>query len=140
MLLVRLPRSACASLVPLRVSHRQPASRRAVSMSRSHASPATSALTGATGGRSAGESGTTFRVATYNVLSSHLASPEHFRRCKPEDLAAAARLPRVLAKLEEEVARDAVICLQEVSMTWAGALPVRAQSAAARHAAACSPP
>jgi len=64
---------------------------------------------------------TTVRVATYNVLSSALASPSHFTKCRPEDLAAAARLPRVLAKLQAEVDRDAVICLQEVSLTWAGA-------------------
>lgn len=64
---------------------------------------------------------TTVRVATYNVLSSALAGPAHFPGCKPEDLAASARLPRVLAKLEAEVDRDAVICLQEVSLTWAGA-------------------
>lgn len=47
------------------------------------------------------------RVATYNVLSSHLADPSHFPRCAPADLDAAVRLPRVLAKLRAETAQKA---------------------------------
>jgi len=83
---------------------------------------AVSAQAAASPGPAAGPRGaTTVRVATYNVLSSALAAPSHFTACRPEDLAASARLPRVLAKLEAEVDRDAVICLQEVSLTWAGA-------------------
>jgi hypothetical protein len=63
----------------------------------------------------------TVRVVTYNVLCSHLGGPDWFQACKPEDLKPSTRLERVLAKLEVEMAKDSVICLQEVSMTWAGA-------------------
>eukprot|EP00041_Stephanoeca_diplocostata_P011565 m.191378 g.191378 ORF g.191378 m.191378 type:complete len:356 (+) comp18590_c0_seq1:182-1249(+) len=59
-------------------------------------------------------------VATYNVLSSHLASPSYFAHCTESNLSAKKRLPRVLEKLESLVEQEAVICLQEVSMAWAG--------------------
>lgn len=44
-----------------------------------------------------------FRVATYNVLSSHLADPPRFPECDPKHLHAPTRLERVKAKLQEEV-------------------------------------
>ncbi|CAN0471517.1 unnamed protein product, partial [Hapterophycus canaliculatus] len=44
-----------------------------------------------------------FRVATYNVLCSHLAEPSHFPQCSPKHLDAATRLRRVKHKLEPEV-------------------------------------
>lgn len=62
------------------------------------------------------------RVVSYNVLSSSLASPSHFRHCDPADLEASVRLTRVLSKLEEPVASRSVICLQEVSLSWSGPL------------------
>lgn len=62
------------------------------------------------------------RVVSYNVLSSHLAQPQHFSTLNPDHLLAANRLPVVLKKLDEEMNRDAVICLQEVSNDWAGSL------------------
>jgi endonuclease/exonuclease/phosphatase family metal-dependent hydrolase len=62
------------------------------------------------------------RIATYNVLSSHLAEPTHFTRCAAEDLAASTRLPRVLAKLRAETRARSVIALQEISMDWTGEL------------------
>mmetsp|Transcript_128139 Transcript_128139/g.362788 ORF Transcript_128139/g.362788 Transcript_128139/m.362788 type:complete len:379 (+) Transcript_128139:2-1138(+) len=61
---------------------------------------------------------------TYNVLSSHLASPSHYKRCPPEDLDASARLARVEKKLTSAVDRRAVVGLQEVSTDWAGDLHV----------------
>lgn len=64
----------------------------------------------------------TARVVTYNVLSSHLADPGYFTHCDAEHLDADARLGRVMAKLEAECARRAVVGLQEVSMSWAGPL------------------
>ena len=70
----------------------------------------------------------TVRVVTYNVLCSHLGGPDWFTACKPEDLKPAMRLERVLAKLEVEIAKDSVICLQEVSMTWAGARDTHAHT------------
>lgn len=62
------------------------------------------------------------RVATYNVLSQTLCRPNHFTACAPEALDPEARLERVKEKLEAEVAQGSVLCLQEVSMSWAGEL------------------
>jgi mRNA deadenylase 3'-5' endonuclease subunit Ccr4 len=60
------------------------------------------------------------RVVSYNVLSSHLASTYQFPTLNKNHLLAKNRLPCVLQKLDEEVDRNAVICLQEVSHDWAG--------------------
>lgn len=62
------------------------------------------------------------RVASYNVLSSHLADPSHFSTLNPDHLLAANRLPVVLQKLDEEIKLNSLICLQEVSYDWAGSL------------------
>lgn len=62
------------------------------------------------------------RVVSYNVLSSHLADPSHFSTLDPEHLLAANRLPVILEKLDEEMNRNSLICLQEVSYDWAGSL------------------
>jgi 2',5'-phosphodiesterase len=62
------------------------------------------------------------RVVSYNVLSSHLADPSHFSTLNPAHLAAENRLPVVLDKLEVEIQQNSLICLQEVSHDWAGAL------------------
>lgn len=64
------------------------------------------------------------RVVTYNVLSSSLCEPEYFTHCAPEDLDPPARLAKLKAKLEPEMAKGAVIGLQEVSQKWAGDLHV----------------
>ena len=69
-----------------------------------------------------GASSSEARVVTYNVLSSHLAEETYFTHCAPEDLNAETRLQRVIEKLEPELAKGAVVGLQEVSMTWAGPL------------------
>jgi 2',5'-phosphodiesterase len=61
-------------------------------------------------------------IVSYNVLSSALAAPSHFPACDPGDLDAHTRLSRLLTKLEEPVASRAIICLQEVSLPWAGPL------------------
>lgn len=69
-----------------------------------------------------------FRVVSYNILSSHLASPTHHTKCDPEQLQSSTRLPKILNKLQEEldtsnVKNEPVIfCLQEVSHDWAAAL------------------
>ncbi|CAN0581531.1 unnamed protein product, partial [Ectocarpus sp. 12 AP-2014] len=44
-----------------------------------------------------------FRVATYNVLCSHLAEPTRFPQCSPRNLDAPTRLKRVKHKLDAEV-------------------------------------
>lgn len=58
------------------------------------------------------------------MLSSSLCEPEYFTHCAPEDLDPPARLAKLKAKLEPEMARGAVIGLQEVSQKWAGDLHV----------------
>lgn len=64
---------------------------------------------------------TALRVVSYNVLSSHLASPSHFSTLDPTHLEASTRLEKILTKLQGEVDRSAdVFCLQEVSYDWAG--------------------
>ena len=62
------------------------------------------------------------RVASYNVLSSHLADPNHFSTLNPDHLYASNRLPVVLRKIDDEVQQKSIICLQEVSYDWAGSL------------------
>ncbi|KAK3241996.1 hypothetical protein CYMTET_48292 [Cymbomonas tetramitiformis] len=62
------------------------------------------------------------RVVSYNVLSSSLAAPSHFDSCDPSNLDSSVRLERVLKKLEPEIKKNSIICLQEVSMMWAGKL------------------
>ena len=59
------------------------------------------------------------RVATYNVLSSHLGGADYFTSCKPEHLDAGARLETLKKKLDVEIASKAIICLQEISTPWA---------------------
>ena len=64
------------------------------------------------------------RVATYNVLSSHLGGADYFTSCKPEHLDASARLVTLKKKLDAEIESKAVICLQEISTPWACLLHV----------------
>lgn len=63
------------------------------------------------------------RVVSYNVLSSHLASPSYFTTLNPDHLEASNRLPKILQKIDDEIntSKNCVICLQEVSYDWAGA-------------------
>jgi mRNA deadenylase 3'-5' endonuclease subunit Ccr4 len=60
------------------------------------------------------------RVTTYNVLSSSLARADYFSFCSPKYLSASYRLAKVKEKLQAEVSKNAIICLQEVSTQWAG--------------------
>lgn len=62
------------------------------------------------------------RVVSYNVLSQALCRADHFTASAPEDLDPDIRLNRVMAQLEPHMARESVICLQEVSATWLGTL------------------
>jgi 2',5'-phosphodiesterase len=63
-----------------------------------------------------------FRVATYNLLSSHLAESTYFSHCKPQALK--NRWQRLSEQLTGEIDKGAVLCLQEVSQTWAANLAV----------------
>jgi 2',5'-phosphodiesterase len=69
---------------------------------------------------------TKIRVVSYNVLSSHLATPASYPTYPVEHLEPSQRLKKVLQKLENEIKSDqqrpTIICLQEVSYDWAGAL------------------
>lgn len=62
------------------------------------------------------------RLVTYNVLSSHLCGADHYIKCKPEDLDPPTRRKRVEAILSAQMDKEAVICLQEVSVQWVGDL------------------
>jgi 2',5'-phosphodiesterase len=64
----------------------------------------------------------TIRVVSYNILSSHLADPQHFSTLNPDHLAADKRFPVILKKVQEEMDNSSIICLQEVSQDWAGPL------------------
>lgn len=64
----------------------------------------------------------THRIVTYNLLSSRLARPDYFTSCRPRDLKSDARLPKILDALSGEMARGSILCLQEVSTSWAGEL------------------
>ena len=67
------------------------------------------------------------RVVSYNVLSSQLASPSYYTTLDPTHLEASYRLPIVLKKLDDEIASSksgVIVCLQEISYDWTGALHV----------------
>lgn len=65
---------------------------------------------------------TLVKVVSFNVLSPPLANPKHFKYCDPADLDPHVRLERVLKKLQTPVSERAIICLQEVALSWAGPL------------------
>jgi mRNA deadenylase 3'-5' endonuclease subunit Ccr4 len=61
----------------------------------------------------------THRVVSYNLLSSNLAAESHFVTCTKNQLASRLRGPRLLAKLDAEIAaQPTLLCLQELSQTW----------------------
>lgn len=64
------------------------------------------------------------RITSYNILSSNLASPSHFSYCKPEVLDSNYRFKLLCQKLDIEIEKKSIICLQEVSSDWAGLLYV----------------
>lgn len=64
------------------------------------------------------------KVVSYNVLSSHLADPRYFCKCKSEYLYRDYRYKVLIQKLQEEIEHNSIICLQEVSILWAGLLHV----------------
>jgi mRNA deadenylase 3'-5' endonuclease subunit Ccr4 len=65
----------------------------------------------------------TVRVATYNVLSSSLCSASYFSHVADEKFCSSKyRLEGLLTKLSTEIDKNAIICLQEVSLAWTGKL------------------
>ena len=65
---------------------------------------------------------TTIRIVSYNILSSELSEPDHFKHCYSSDLDPDTRFRRMLQKIEAEIHQHAIICLQEISQLWAGPL------------------
>ena len=61
-------------------------------------------------------------MVSYNLLSSHLAGPDHFPACDPVNLKADFRFEGIKRKLEVEIENEAIIALQEVSVSFAGPL------------------
>lgn len=65
--------------------------------------------------------------AQYNVLSSSLCEPTWYTESAAEDLDPRNRLPRVMAKLQEQIILSGgrvIIALQEVSIAWLGPLDI----------------
>lgn len=62
------------------------------------------------------------KITTYNVLSSHLGGADYYTSCKPEWLKPSHRLAKLKQKLDREISKDSIICLQEISTTWAADL------------------
>lgn len=71
---------------------------------------------------SSSSTGSSVRICSYNVLSSHLSEPTYYTYCRPEWLSPEHRLSVLKTKLDGEVAQGSIICLQEVSNPWAGHL------------------
>lgn len=69
-------------------------------------------------------------VVTYNVLTPFFATEADYPCNAAEDLVEGTRLTRVLSKLSTHVTRRAIICLEEVALSWAG--PLRAYFAGKR--------
>eukprot|EP00931_Biecheleriopsis_adriatica_P027889 TRINITY_DN16689_c0_g1_i1.p1 TRINITY_DN16689_c0_g1~~TRINITY_DN16689_c0_g1_i1.p1 ORF type:complete len:416 (-),score=68.80 TRINITY_DN16689_c0_g1_i1:115-1320(-) len=61
-------------------------------------------------------------LMTYNILSPPLARPSQFPTCKPADLDAKERLPKIIDRLKPAMAAGSVVGLQEVNLEWAGKL------------------
>lgn len=63
------------------------------------------------------------RVVTYNVLSSSLCSASYFTNTlDPKYCDSKYRFDGLVTKLEPEIEKNAIICLQEVSLAWSGKL------------------
>ena len=60
------------------------------------------------------------RLYTYNILCDALARPENMKYYKAKDLDPEDRFQRIIERIEIEVQRNSIICLQEVSQSWAG--------------------
>jgi len=64
------------------------------------------------------------RIISYNILSSELVDPERYTFCTEDDLNSDRRYDEIEKVLRAEVHRNSIICLQEVSLTWAARLQV----------------
>ena len=64
----------------------------------------------------------TINIVTYNILSPELSEPETFPENTAEEVDGKNRLPRIIQKLKKQISNNAIISLQEVSITWLGRL------------------
>jgi mRNA deadenylase 3'-5' endonuclease subunit Ccr4 len=55
---------------------------------------------------------TKVRVASYNILSSALCRDTMFVKCAPENIDARQRIRRIQSKLDTEIEKGSIICLQ----------------------------
>lgn len=60
-----------------------------------------------------------FKVYSYNVLSTELATREKYSSCSSEDLKAENRMDRLISKLQQKLRSSSIFCLQEVSPKFA---------------------
>jgi len=64
------------------------------------------------------QSGLSIRIVSYNILSDSLCTADHFNHSNPDDLNNDIRFKRITMKLQEEINKKSIICLQEVSRSW----------------------
>ena len=62
------------------------------------------------------------RVISYNILCSELSDPIRNNHCDPKFLDSPHRLELLKQKLQVEIDRGSILCLQEVSTMWEGEL------------------
>lgn len=62
------------------------------------------------------------RIASYNVLSSHLATSDFYPFCNRNHLGASFRFKQITKKVTDEIVKNSIICLQEISQVWEGPL------------------
>jgi 2',5'-phosphodiesterase len=60
------------------------------------------------------------QIISYNILSHHLTEAERYPKSSPEDLNPSIRLTRIKKKLNSEIQKNSILCLQEVPLDWAG--------------------
>jgi len=65
-----------------------------------------------------------FRVATYNLLSPNLSSHQYFKHCTKKQVEGKHRIKLIKEILNKEAGQETVLCLQEVSYSWASELQV----------------
>jgi len=62
------------------------------------------------------------RFIQYNLLSHKLCDPGYFNECLPDACEPESRWLRIRTKLLKETQKGSILCLQEISQTWAGRL------------------
>ena len=63
-------------------------------------------------------------VVQYNVLSDSLCTPDMYIASDPAILTEAYRFDKLTEKLQSQIIKGAIVCLQEISQNWVGRLHV----------------